>query len=76
MKKKQAAAAEYDEYYHDDSDYHDSDYDADDYDYDYSRDGEEKGEDEEEEPPPRLKVPFSPYKGVLDPLVPKPQVAR
>ena len=76
MKKKQAAAAEYEEYdydadYHDDADYHE--YQSDD--YDYSRGGEE-GEDEEKEPAIRLKVPFSPHKGILDPLVPKAQIAR
>ena len=76
MKKKQAAAAEYEEYdydadYHDDADYHE--YQSDD--YDYGRGGEE-GEDEEKEPAIRLKVPFSPHKGILDPLVPKAQIAR
>lgn len=78
MKKKQAAAAEYEEYeydadYHDDADYHEYQDD----DYDYSRDGEEKeGDGEEKEPAIRLKVPFSPHRGILDPLVPKAQIAR
>ena len=71
MKKQQAAAEEYEYEY--DEDYHDDEQEYQDDDYDYSRDGEEV---EEKKPSIRLKVPFSPQKGVLDSLVPKAQIAR
>ena len=74
MKKKQAAAEEYEYEY--EEDYHDDNQEYQDDDYDYSRDGEEDDEDEEKKPSIRLKVPFSPQKGVLDSLVPKAQIAR